>query len=163
MGKGDHYETLLQLALFYHSTPSCLKVMGGVVAHVILVSAQVLLVLTLGLWTQAWQLFEYLRNYFFCSLTTRIPSSVGENVVTKVPLELTSFSSRLLSSSLIVAVTCSGKIWADSSLRSKILPCSLPQRMASYHQTPLQWWMSSSSPCGQPCNRWSNCRHHLIC
>ena len=40
-------------------------------------------------------------------LTTLIPSSVGENVVTKVPLELTSLSSRLLSSSLIVAVTYS--------------------------------------------------------
>ena len=29
MGKGDHSETLLLLALFYQSTPSCLKVMGG--------------------------------------------------------------------------------------------------------------------------------------
>ena len=32
MGKGDHFETLLLLALFYQSTPSCLKVMGGVCA-----------------------------------------------------------------------------------------------------------------------------------
>ena len=40
MGKGDHSETLLLLALFYQSTPSCLKVRGWVVAHVILVSAQ---------------------------------------------------------------------------------------------------------------------------
>ena len=29
MGKGDHSETLLLLALFYQSTPSCLKVRGG--------------------------------------------------------------------------------------------------------------------------------------
>ena len=44
---------LLLLALFYQSTPSCLKVGGGVVvvAHVIIVSAQVLSALTLGLWT----------------------------------------------------------------------------------------------------------------
>ena len=55
MGKGDHSETLLLVALFYKSTPSCLKVIGevcagshvvmcrrpygGVAAHVILVSA----------------------------------------------------------------------------------------------------------------------------
>ena len=55
MSQGGHSEQLLFFALFYQSTPSCLKVMGGgvggVVAHVILVSAQVLLVLTLGLWT----------------------------------------------------------------------------------------------------------------
>ena len=53
MSQGDHSETLLLLTLFYQSTPSCLKVRGWwwVVAHVILVSAQVLLVLTLGLWT----------------------------------------------------------------------------------------------------------------
>ena len=30
-GQGDHSETLLLLALFYQSTPSCLKVRGGVV------------------------------------------------------------------------------------------------------------------------------------
>ena len=55
MSQGGHSEPLLLLALFYQSTPSCLKVMGGVVvvAHVILVSAQVLLVLTLGLRTPA--------------------------------------------------------------------------------------------------------------
>ena len=29
MGKLDHSGTLLQLALFYQSTPSCLKVWGG--------------------------------------------------------------------------------------------------------------------------------------
>ena len=44
MGIGDHSETVLLLALFDQSTPSCLKVIGwgvgwGVVAHVILVSA----------------------------------------------------------------------------------------------------------------------------
>ena len=61
MSQGGHSEQLLLFAPFYQSTPSCLKVMGwvvwggvgwgGVVAHVILVSAQVLLVLTLGLRT----------------------------------------------------------------------------------------------------------------
>ena len=48
MGQGNHFEALLLLALFYQSTPSCLKVRGGgvvgwwggVVAHVIIVSAQ---------------------------------------------------------------------------------------------------------------------------
>ena len=41
MSQGGHSEQLLFFALFYQSTPSCLKVMGGVVlAHVILVSAQ---------------------------------------------------------------------------------------------------------------------------
>ena len=52
MSQGGCSEPLL--ALFYHSTPSCLKVMGLWVvgmANVILVSAQVLLILTLGLWT----------------------------------------------------------------------------------------------------------------
>ena len=58
MSQGGHSEPLLLLALFYQSTPSCLKVRGGwgvgwVVAHVILVSAQVPLVLTLGLRTWA--------------------------------------------------------------------------------------------------------------
>ena len=43
MSQGGHSEPLLLLALFYQSTPSCLKVMGGVVgggvvAHVIIVS-----------------------------------------------------------------------------------------------------------------------------
>ena len=56
MSQGGHSEPLLLLALFYWSTPSCLKVRGraaggGVVAHVILVLAQVPSVLTLGLWT----------------------------------------------------------------------------------------------------------------
>ena len=74
MSQEGHSEQLLFFALFYQSTPSCLKVIGGVecagghvvmcrrpcgdvqaamwwVAHVILVSAQVLLILTLGLWT----------------------------------------------------------------------------------------------------------------
>ena len=57
LSQGGHSEPLLLLALFYQSTPSCLKVRGGVggwvgwVAHVILVPAQVPLVLTLGLWT----------------------------------------------------------------------------------------------------------------
>ena len=52
MSQGGHSEQLLFSALFYQSTSSCLKVRGGrvvVVAHVILVSAKVLLVLTLGL------------------------------------------------------------------------------------------------------------------
>ena len=51
MSQGGHSEPLLQLALFYQSTPSCLQVRGWVLARVILVSAQVLLVLNLGLWT----------------------------------------------------------------------------------------------------------------
>ena len=49
---------LLLLAFFYKNT-SCILVGGGGVgwvAHVIIVSAQVLLVLTLGLWTRAWEL-----------------------------------------------------------------------------------------------------------
>ena len=58
MSQGGHSEPLLLLALFHQSTHSCLKVRGwwggggGVVAHVIFVSAQVLLILTLdfGLW-----------------------------------------------------------------------------------------------------------------
>ena len=29
VSQGDHSETLLLLALFYQSTPSCLKVIGG--------------------------------------------------------------------------------------------------------------------------------------
>ena len=55
VSQGGHSEQLLFFALSYQSTPSCLKVMGGGgwVAHVILVSAQVLLVLTLGLQTRA--------------------------------------------------------------------------------------------------------------
>ena len=44
MSQGGYSETLLQIKLFYQSTPAWLKVMGWV-AHVILV------VLTLGLWT----------------------------------------------------------------------------------------------------------------
>ena len=38
MSQGDHSEPLLLLALFYQSTPSCLKVMGGVCAggHVVM-------------------------------------------------------------------------------------------------------------------------------
>ena len=44
VSQGGHSEQLLFFALFYQSTPSCLKVVGGwcgvVVAHVILVSAQ---------------------------------------------------------------------------------------------------------------------------
>ena len=38
MSQGGHSEPLLLFALFYQSTPSCLKVIGWV-AHVILVSA----------------------------------------------------------------------------------------------------------------------------
>ena len=34
MSQGGHSEPLLLLALFYQSTPSCLKVMGGVVGWV---------------------------------------------------------------------------------------------------------------------------------
>ena len=65
--QGGHSEPLLLLALFYQSTPSCLKVGGGVVAYVIIVSAQVPLVLTLGLWTlglrtRAWQLGSPARD-----------------------------------------------------------------------------------------------------
>ena len=45
MSQGGHSEQLLFFALFYQSTPSCLKVGGGgvvvVVAHVIIVSAPV--------------------------------------------------------------------------------------------------------------------------
>ena len=45
MSKGGHSEPLLQLTLFYQSTPLSLKVVGGwwggVVAHVIIVSAPV--------------------------------------------------------------------------------------------------------------------------
>ena len=33
MSQGGHPEILLLLALFYQSTPSCLKVMGGVVGR----------------------------------------------------------------------------------------------------------------------------------
>ena len=46
LSQGGHSEQLLFFALFYQSTPSCLKVRGGneqfgmLVAHVILVSAQ---------------------------------------------------------------------------------------------------------------------------
>ena len=46
MDQGDHSEPLLFFAFCYQSTPSCLKVIGwvgwwgGVVAHVIIVSAQ---------------------------------------------------------------------------------------------------------------------------
>ena len=42
MSQGGHSEQFLFFALFYQSTPSCLKVIGGVgwVAHVIIVSAQ---------------------------------------------------------------------------------------------------------------------------
>ena len=42
MSQGGHSEQLLFFALYYQSTPSCLKVVGGVgwVAHVILESAQ---------------------------------------------------------------------------------------------------------------------------
>ena len=39
MSQGGHSEPLLLLALFYQSTPSCSKVIGGWVAHVIIVSA----------------------------------------------------------------------------------------------------------------------------
>ena len=48
MSQEGYFEPLLLLALFYQSTPSCLKVGGG---GVIIVSAQVPLILTLGLWT----------------------------------------------------------------------------------------------------------------
>ena len=43
VSQGGHSEQLLFFALFYQSTPSCLKVRGGVgwVAHVIIVSAPV--------------------------------------------------------------------------------------------------------------------------
>merc|ERR1712148_29742 len=42
MSQGGHSEQLLFFAVFYQSTPSCLKVGGGgVVAHVIIVSAPV--------------------------------------------------------------------------------------------------------------------------
>ena len=43
VSQGGHSEQLLFFALFYQSTPSCLKVIGGGVgwvAHVIIVSAQ---------------------------------------------------------------------------------------------------------------------------
>ena len=45
VSQGGHSEQLLFFALYYQSTPSCLKVVGGVggvvVAHVIIVSALV--------------------------------------------------------------------------------------------------------------------------
>ena len=41
MSQGGHSEQFLFFALFYQSTPSYLKVRGGVVAHVIIVSAPV--------------------------------------------------------------------------------------------------------------------------
>ena len=42
MSQEGHSEQLLFFALFYQSTPSCLKVVGGVVvAHVIIESAPV--------------------------------------------------------------------------------------------------------------------------
>ena len=40
MSQGGHSEQLSFFALFYQRTPSCLKVRGGVLAHVIIVSAQ---------------------------------------------------------------------------------------------------------------------------
>ena len=63
MSQGGHSEQLLLFALFYQSTPSCLKVIGGVgwvVAHVIIVSAQSK---ELGFWffrlrVRIWGLFE---------------------------------------------------------------------------------------------------------
>ena len=64
MSQGGHSEPLLLLALFYQSTPSCLKVIGGVGGWVggvggpwDFIVTQVPLVLTLGLWTlglQTW-------------------------------------------------------------------------------------------------------------
>ena len=54
VSQGGHSEQLSFFALFYQSTLSWLKVISGaVLAHVILVSAQVLCVLILdfGLWT----------------------------------------------------------------------------------------------------------------
>ena len=63
MSQGGHSEQLLFFALFYQNTPSCLKVRGGVVvAHVILVSAQVPLVLTLGLWDFGLGLDKNIKN-----------------------------------------------------------------------------------------------------
>ena len=57
MSQGGHSESLLLLALFYQSTPSCLKVIGGWVGGVggvggpwDFIVTQVPLVLTLGLW-----------------------------------------------------------------------------------------------------------------
>ena len=59
MSEGDHSEPLLLLALFYQSTPSCLKVIGGAgwggvggvgwVAHKTLLSAPVPLIGDFGL------------------------------------------------------------------------------------------------------------------
>ena len=40
MSQGGHSEQLSFFALYYQSTPSCLKVVGGWVAHVIIESAQ---------------------------------------------------------------------------------------------------------------------------
>ena len=39
VSQGDHSEPILLLAFFYQSTPSCLKVSGGGVGWVILVSS----------------------------------------------------------------------------------------------------------------------------
>ena len=65
MSQGGHSEPLLLFALFYQSTTSCSQVMGGWVAHVIFVSPQVLLVLTLVLQTRAWQLTISLSICFY--------------------------------------------------------------------------------------------------
>ena len=59
MSQGGHYEQLLFFTPFYQSTPSCLKVGGGVVvvgwvAHVIIVSAPVQRIGFLGFLDLVW-------------------------------------------------------------------------------------------------------------
>ena len=74
MNQGGHSEPLLLLALFYQSTPSCLKVRGWVVvAHIILVSAQVLLVLTLDL---GLTIYKYLIIYALIALLCFVSNDV---------------------------------------------------------------------------------------
>ena len=104
MSQGGHSESLLLLALFYRSTPSCLKVMGwgqwwwGVVAHVILVSAQILLVLTswLKIYDFSWSLPEVSLEVFLKSSWRRsLPNLEQEFQSRKKKLQF--FSLNLLS------------------------------------------------------------------
>ena len=90
LGRGDHPETFLLKALFCQSTPSWLKVRGGwssrvcwceqsgmLVAHVILVSAQVPLVLTLGLWDFGLGLDKNKDKKYKAVLTAVLPELPG--------------------------------------------------------------------------------------
>ena len=65
MSQGGHSEPLLQLALFYQSTPSCLKVIGGVGG--ILVSAPVPWIGDLGLGDWGLGLDNFIKSSKVCS------------------------------------------------------------------------------------------------